>query len=427
MSSELVDPSAIRSNRAGEITKDQKDAIKGRYSSLPGCVTLGILGGLFALVFVTVGKTLAQSTVMGIAAIIGILIVGTIISSVLGNMVGMTRMGGLQVEPSPGQVVWKGSDYRAVSQGKVLQPILGDMRDLTPGDYTFYTLRGSNLILSAEPATAPAGPAPTSINWDQVQAVFSKPLDFDPAQSPEKTAQRIAEIEGVMAQFKGMDEGHVSAADIDRLRGMAQKMGPQMAALMAKQVFSPNMRAITAAMSASQRPAMDSHGMAELRRAMQDCGLLNPEALETNKQGQITGGQRGSLMSALWNNLLIAGVAGLLGLVVAYFAFREANWMIVGTALLLGEGIAIVLLFQARSDLADMAGGRAEMAEAIMTKYTHTNHSSRSSRSSTTYYLQVNQLRFSVSHRAYEAILEGRVYRVYYSPSAKKLLNVEPV
>ena len=43
------------------------------------------------------------------------------------------------------------------------------------------------------------------------------------------------------------------------------------------------------------------------------------------------------------------------------------------------------------------------------------------------YYFRANHMHFLVSYRAYEALLEGRTYRLFYTPKSQKLINVEPV
>ena len=43
------------------------------------------------------------------------------------------------------------------------------------------------------------------------------------------------------------------------------------------------------------------------------------------------------------------------------------------------------------------------------------------------YYYRVGALTFAVSEKGYEALLEGRSYRMYYLPHTKRLLSLEPL
>ena len=424
MSSGMTDPSAIRSNQAGELTKDQRDAIKSRYSSVSGWITLLIMALLFAGVFVVAGKFLASSTVLGIAAVIVIIIVSAIITSWLGGIVALGRMGNLSVEQASGEVVWKHNQYVADSDGKVLEPIMGGIRDLQPGDYTFYTLRGSNWILSAQASNAPT-PASSSAppDFDALKAILDKPLDFDPAQSPDKAAQRMTELHNAIAQFQNMDPSRLSTADKDQLKGLGLSMASQMKALTLGAGGIHSMSAMAQAFHQATLTPLDEHGRSELERALRDSGATNASALDANRQGQLTGAQRAMLMKNTWTNVLIGLAAMLFGAFALVSAYQKLNWGW-GVAGLVGLGVAAAMFVQARIDLGDWAGGRAEMVQAVVGRSTYTTHSHN--HSSTTYYYNVNHLRFAVSRPAYEALLEDRTYKVYYSPGAKKFLNIEP-
>jgi hypothetical protein len=69
----------------------------------------------------------------------------------------------------------------------------------------------------------------------------------------------------------------------------------------------------------------------------------------------------------------------------------------------------------------DGAGGRVEQATGIATR--SVQHAGRSTR----YYYHIGGQRLAVSHRAYQALLPGRAYRVYYTPRSQRVVGMEVV
>ncbi len=43
------------------------------------------------------------------------------------------------------------------------------------------------------------------------------------------------------------------------------------------------------------------------------------------------------------------------------------------------------------------------------------------------YAYEIQNMRFSVSERSYDALIEGVRYRAYYLPHSKALVNIEPL
>jgi hypothetical protein len=43
------------------------------------------------------------------------------------------------------------------------------------------------------------------------------------------------------------------------------------------------------------------------------------------------------------------------------------------------------------------------------------------------YAYEIQNMRFSVSERSYDALIEGVQYRAYYLPHSKALVNIEPL
>lgn len=424
MRSGLFESSAVSSNQSGEITQDQREAIKSRYSTVSGWITLLIMGVVFAGVFAVAGKFLADSTALAIGAVIGIILVSFIITSWLGNIVALGRMGNLSVEQTSGEVVWKGNQYIAESGGRRLEPIRGSMHNLQPGDYTFYVLRGTNWILSAQAVGAPQTSAqPAARDFDSLKALIEKPIDFDPAQSPEKAAQRMAELHNAVAQFQGLDPSRLSTADVDRIKGLGQAMAAQMRTLTGGIGGLHNMGAMVQAFHQATLDPLDSHGRAELERALRESGATDAPALDDNRQGRMTSRQRGRLLRVAGNYVVFGLLATAFAIFAMVSAYQKVNWGW-GVAALVGLVVSAALFYQARVDLGDWSGGRVEMVESMVGKRTHSTSSGRSN--TTHYYYMAHNMSFEVSHAAYEALLEDRTYKLYYASGTKKFLNIEP-
>jgi hypothetical protein len=60
-----------------------------------------------------------------------------------------------------------------------------------------------------------------------------------------------------------------------------------------------------------------------------------------------------------------------------------------------------------------------------VSRYTESSRSGRRSR--IYYYFALEGLRFSVSSAAYEALIEGLTYRVFYLPRTQMLVGIEPL
>jgi len=421
-SSLLTDADAVNSNRMGEISHEQASALKSKLGSLSGWFTLAIMAALLALAVYFAGDVLSQSTVLGAGALVGIIIVAFIITSSLGGVVAERRMEGMTVEPEPGEVVWDNRAYVARATGRVLEPITGGL-DLQPGGYTFYIVHGTKWLLSAEPAEAPHHvDIPTDVAG--IKAMLEKSLDFDPAQSPEKMAAQIAEAHRIAASMTGIDPSRFSESDKEALRQSARKLAQQLSAAALKPGGLHNLANAVQAFEQASLPPLDSTGLAELNRALEDVGTAKPADLATNQQGQLAGDQRGALMSDLRSNLTVAAVLFAGAAAAAYFGRAKLNLIgILAVGGFFGL-IEVFLLSQVSSDLSDALGGRVQMSEGAVTKYTRTTHS-RTSR--THYYFRLGDARFEVSRQAYDALLPGRNYRLYYAPKTHRLVNIEPL
>jgi hypothetical protein len=69
----------------------------------------------------------------------------------------------------------------------------------------------------------------------------------------------------------------------------------------------------------------------------------------------------------------------------------------------------------------DMWAGRVDQTDGRVTRHVHRARNTRY------YTYQVNGLRFRVSMSAYNALIEGREYRIYFAPRSKRLVAIEPI
>ncbi len=146
--------------------------------------------------------------------------------------------------------------------------------------------------------------------------------------------------------------------------------------------------------------------------------------VERNRAGQLGGGQAARMVAAM------AGL-GLLALVILLFAGFMA-WGILSD---LGDGgaAAIPLVLAGAIGLIgplaiawsilklvrDLLGGQVVYVDGPVQR------TAVRSGKNTIYYYQVGGLKFNVSLRAYQAMIGGQVFRVYYTPLTKRLVGLE--
>jgi hypothetical protein len=421
-SNSLTDPATIRSNHAGEITSEQVGDLKDKLGGVSSWFTLVIMAALFVLTVALVGDVLARSTPLALAATVGVILISVAITSSIGGLIGERRIAHITVEPSPGEVIWKDNRYVAQAMGRTLEPITSNL-GLQPGDYTFYVAHGTKWLLAAE-SVEMAHDLDSPPSLDGLKALLDKPIDFDPRQSPDKAVQRIADIERAARMLQTQDPSRIAGLDAETARQLARRVAQQMGQLMAGQHSIQGILQVAQAAEQAARPPLDSQGMEELRRALEQVGAADPQALEANRQGRQTGKQRRAPLADLRSNLQGAIIVLIGGVGLVYLGYSQKDFtasVAAGGFMLL---IELVLLSLVRTELADWASGQALVEQGIVSKYTRTTHGRRSY---THYYFRVNQVRLEVSHLAYDALLEGRPYRLYYAPGSKRLLNVEPV
>lgn len=155
------------------------------------------------------------------------------------------------------------------------------------------------------------------------------------------------------------------------------------------------------------------------------------DALPTNRAGRLTDAQA-RLFVRSTRHIFLGGLALALVFIVAggiplvTHGLRAAStWQIPAVA------IGAFLLFRTlwpyrRSRAADISAGTVATIEGYVRRVSHTT--SFENGESTTYYYDVNRMRFQIAGRAaYEALDETLRYRVYYLPHTKQMINIEPI
>ncbi len=419
----LTDPESIRSNQNGQFTKSQLISLKSRLGDLPGWIILVLLFALMVVVLFVGGKSLTRSTPLAIAAMVAVILVTFAIVSFLNGILANLRIKDISIVQTPGQVTWRGNQYAAVAGGRTLNPI--DYTTLPPGDYTFYLLRGTNYLLSAQPAnrSLDSSPARPPVSLQSLKSLVDQPLDFDPRLEPARAARHMEEIKLAIESLNSQDGSGISQQEAAEL---AQKMTERAKQLMQGESLQGLLNLgnmIKEAETTSQLP-LDHSGLAQLTNALDEVGIRHPGSLHTNTSNQQTTGQRLMLSREIGSNLFWAVVVTIGWLALSYLALTRGNWtnLLIVTAFFLL--ILVLLGSSARSELFDLLSGKVQVEEGWVSKFTRTNHTGRTS--VVHHFFQVNQNTLEVSQSAYNALVEGN-YRVFFLPNTKRLVNIDPL
>lgn len=171
--------------------------------------------------------------------------------------------------------------------------------------------------------------------------------------------------------------------------------------------------------------AQDQDNLLKLLMATND---LDIEALPVNRAGRLTSRQRAELRRGWWTIALVpAAFAALIGLFM-YWVWRAPNPLIATLALtVLAAGLGIGMLIlggrEMRRMAADLREGHVATIEGAAQKERVRHLSSRED----AFYYRIGPVKFAVSETGYEALIEGRSYRMYYLPHTRRLLSLEPL
>jgi len=157
---------------------------------------------------------------------------------------------------------------------------------------------------------------------------------------------------------------------------------------------------------------------------------ISPEALEACRQGELTPPLRLKALPSAIFGLIIAAAPLIVVLPIAFSLARQMQSggqlteTLAGIAipLLLGvvfAGLGGVLFFQGMSDLFTSAPAQVEGPGHKETRLSGGKNRTRR------YFYVIEGMEFMVRQQAYQALIDGKRYRVYYLPRTKKLLAVE--
>lgn len=157
-----------------------------------------------------------------------------------------------------------------------------------------------------------------------------------------------------------------------------------------------------------------------LLRTLASANRFSLDELKSNREGALSKHQENELM---W----IAALAALIGLSSAVVfvillprLLGELPVVVFVLALLIG----MILLLRFMSDsiriMSDVWHGEISKIEGPVSKKV------RRSRYSHSYFYVSGPYRFQVSRTAYTALIEGKMYRIFYVPRSKRLVSIEP-
>lgn len=164
---------------------------------------------------------------------------------------------------------------------------------------------------------------------------------------------------------------------------------------------------------------------------MADPGPFPQDALETNRAGKLTDGQRQNLRSRSRGyrkaELQFAAIFAVIGLLV-WFGEGPAKYATVkpllGIAFLVLAGALVVRAFMGADAVTrDLRRGQVSSAEGAIAKWVV--HTDSRNNSMSTYFVQVDKVRVETGSLGYNAAPEAGIVRIYYLPQSHRLVNLE--
>jgi hypothetical protein len=152
-----TDGVGLSANRAGELTPEQKKTVQGRlWPRLIGAIVLSVIfmpmvvcfGGGIASTLMVDGEGVFVGWMLGFFLLIFLVAVGSSLLAAWRPLLGLLDLLGGRVEATEGRLVWRGRDYRGVTEGRTLSLLPG--AEVMPGGYRFYFLPRSGYIVSME-------------------------------------------------------------------------------------------------------------------------------------------------------------------------------------------------------------------------------------------------------------------------------------
>jgi hypothetical protein len=162
-----------------------------------------------------------------------------------------------------------------------------------------------------------------------------------------------------------------------------------------------------------------------LGRVLATANHFSPQSIGINRQGRLAAGQ---IVKLLRHGIWSVALGSVLLAVAAYAGFRfhlgDERLSVWAVIAVFGFGaLGVVALNEGRQTAADILGGRVRSVEGVGRKDVDSRGGRRSS---VRYFYVFNELKFFVSHRGYEALVDGRRYRLYYAPRTQVMVSIEP-
>lgn len=177
--------------------------------------------------------------------------------------------------------------------------------------------------------------------------------------------------------------------------------------------------------------------LAEIQTNLARATLFSPDDLAANREGRLTSNQAFSLVIQLLGSLLmwlILITIGAMILAVLVNDFVESEslspiWLIIAPCGAAIGGFMILASIgegqkEIRKLMADIRGRKVWKSEGQVTKsiYEEVDDEGGVDRS---YYYTIGRRHFKVSKAGYAALVEGMVYRLYYTPKSRRLASIE--
>jgi len=151
----------LESNQRGRLTEEQQSALKRGVRQQWWRVVLWlfvliVLCGVFGLFFwALVGDGLGPSLLVPVLTSAGVIAIALLVLAVflfpdLSLVFAGGDIDGGQVETVSGKVEWTGRHYQVVSESRSLRTVRGNISLPPPGEYRFYCLPNSGLVILAE-------------------------------------------------------------------------------------------------------------------------------------------------------------------------------------------------------------------------------------------------------------------------------------
>ncbi|MBI5054810.1 MAG: hypothetical protein HZB52_16310 [Chloroflexi bacterium] len=168
-----------------------------------------------------------------------------------------------------------------------------------------------------------------------------------------------------------------------------------------------------------------------LRDALAQTNNFLTSALEANRKGLLATSQILRLLGMIATNLFWSIFILIIFIGIGFAAytylpvFGFSRWYAL-IALGIGGLIALGFMTQGVTLLADLANGKASVADGKIAKTVQTTHSRHGTRHDYFYEVLYAHLKFEVSEAAHEALVDDLEYRLYYTPRTKIMVAIEP-